>query len=449
MKILIITTYYPPDTAIAAVRPYMFAKYLTRYGHEVTVLRSGEIRDGLSTLYKNEPSVRILSWLGQDAPAERYARGEALPDLSSQGASRLQFLPAVLRKPIAKVYHLLTRTEGLSYAVKQTGARVEKQKAVLDTLKQEPFDIVFSTFGQAENIYAGQYAAKLFDCPLIQDFRDPLATAFQKKKEYRFWKKVQDEAIMQADICTAVSQGVLQDICAGLPVKKAALLYNGYEPTEVTDPNAAPPAGQLSFCYTGQLYGGLRDFSPLLKALRTLSDEGKISLGKVRIHYAGKDFSCLRQQAEKLGISEILVDHGYVGRKEASEMQSKSDVFTVLSWNTTSARGILTGKFYEGIRAQKPILALVAGDIPYSELDLINEKYGYGFCYENCREKEQFQALCDYLEGLYREKMSAGSISYTPDPALETDFRYDTLSKKLEKLCFDVMGQKNSDSKNP
>lgn len=43
MKILIITTYYPPDTAIAAVRPYMFATHLTQLGHEVTVLRSGRI----------------------------------------------------------------------------------------------------------------------------------------------------------------------------------------------------------------------------------------------------------------------------------------------------------------------------------------------------------------------------------------------------------------------
>ena len=169
----------------------------------------------------------------------------------------------------------------------------------------------------------------------------------------------------------------------------------------------------------------------------------------VRLHYAGRNFDYLLQQADKFGMAGILKNHGHVTRSEAAQIQASADIFTVLSWNTTTSKGVLTGKFYEGIRAGKPILAMVAGNVPNSELDLINEKYGYGFCYENCREKEQFQALCDYLEGLYREKMSAGSISYTPDPALETDFRYDTLSKKLEKLCFDVMGQKNSDSKNP
>ena len=165
-------------------------------------------------------------------------------------------------------------------------------------------------------------------------------------------------------------------------------------------------------------------------------------MDKIRIHYAGRDYAYLLQQAEKYGITEILVDHGYVGRAEAAKMQAQSDVYGVLSWNTKAEKGVLTGKLYEGIRAKKPILSLVAGNVPYSELNLINEKYHSGFCYENCRENEQFRALCDYLEGLYREKISTGTISYTPDAALETDFRYDTLSKKLEALCLDVIRQK-------
>jgi hypothetical protein len=102
---------------------------------------------------------------------------------------------------------------------------------------------------------------------------------------------------------------------------------------------------------------------------------------------------------------------------------------------------VLTGKFYEGIRAKKPILSIISGNVPYSELSQLQDKYQYGFCYECCREKEQFQQLCDYLEALYNEKMTTGKISYTPDPALETDFRYDTLAKKLEALCLQAIGQ--------
>ena len=35
-----------------------------------------------------------------------------------------------------------------------------------------------------------------------------------------------------------------------------------------------------------------------------------------------------------------------------------TDIFLVLSWSTKKEYSILTGKFYEGIRAEKPILVL-------------------------------------------------------------------------------------------
>lgn len=436
MKILIITTYYPPDTAIAAVRPYMFAKYLAKYGHEVTVLRSGEIRDGFSNYFREIPDVRVISYLGYGADAERFARGEISALDPSRGRSRLNFLPGLLRKPLGILYHRLAHGPRHIHAHQQILNKVKLLNKALDDLRSERFDIVFSTYGQLENIYGGQYAAKLFSCPLIQDFRDALAVrAFQRKKEYDFWKKIQNEAVEKADSCTAVSKGVLQDVCHGLSAKDAIVLYNGYEPTAAVNCESTPLPGELSFCYTGQLYAGLRDFSPLLKAICHLNTTGKISLNKIRIHYAGKDYDYLYQQAEKYHITEILVDHGYVGREETARMQAEADVFTVLSWNTASEQGILTGKFYEGIRAGKPILSIVSGDIPHSELKLLNDTYHYGFCYESCREEEQFQQLCDYLEGLYREKTATGVISYNPDSALETDFRYDILAKKLEQLC--------------
>ena len=126
------------------------------------------------------------------------------------------------------------------------------------------------------------------------------------------------------------------------------------------------------------------------------------------------------------------MNHGYVSRAEAVRIQNLSDLFLVLSWNAKREKGVLTGKFYEGIRAKKPILAMLTGKVSNSELYRINEKYHYGFCYESCREKEQFDQFCDYLEMIYQQKMQSGMVDYAPNPNLETDFRYDVLSKKLE-----------------
>lgn len=444
MKILILTTYYPPDTAIAAVRPYMFAKYLSQMDHEVTVLRSGEFFNQCENFFEDIPQVRVISYLGENSPAEAFARGE-WKETPAPSKRRLAFLSEKLRKPIARFYHQIMQPREISRHLMRRNQCLEKQKAFLDLLKTQgnSFDIVFSSFGEIENIFAGQYAARVFACKLIQDFRDAVASPqFYRGKTLRKMKAIQKDAVGKADAVTAVSSGLLSELTHGVKSDfPEMVLHNGYEPIPCTVPSCTdrPEAGLFSFCYTGMLYGGLRDFSPLLQALNTLKAQDKIDLSKVRIHYAGPDFNRLQMAAAQYELSEVVVDHGYVSRTEAAHLQATADIFTVLSWNTESSQGILTGKFYEGIRAGKPILSIINGNVPHSELDLLNQKYRYGFCYEICREKEQFQALCDYLENLYNEKIATGTIAYTPDPALKSDFRYDILAKKLESLCINLV----------
>ena len=356
---------------------------------------------------------------------------------------RLTFLPESLRKVIAKVYHTIIAPYNFycRYQKVHRKGRFKPMKATLDRMSRESFDVVFSTYGAVENIWGGKYASKLFDAKWIQDFRDPIKPPYPSNFGTSFWNRIQKNAVRDCDLCTAVSEDLAKFLSAqagGVPVHT---LYNGYEPNDTDIDYAAPEKDRLTFCYTGTVYPNQQDCTPLLRALRCLVDGAKTSLSKVRILYAGNDSAYWSKQIKEYGLEELLIDYGYVSREKSAKIQAKSDIFLVLSWNTKKEKGVLTGKFYEGIRAGKPILSMVSGHVPNSELGLINQKYRYGFCYENCREKEQFQALCDYIEGLYREKMSTGSISYAPDPNLITDFRYDTLSKKLETLCLEALGQ--------
>ena len=434
MNILILTTYYPPDTAIAAVRPYMLAKYLTKRGHTVTVLRSGEFYNSASDFFDMTIPVRVISYLGPDSPAERYARGEQKEFPVIERGSRIGFLPEAIRKPISDLYNACMSPVRFRQEQRYISEKVEKMKTVLDTMAGEHFDMVFSTFGQQENIAGGQYAAKLFGCKLIQDFRDQLAIRpFFTGRQYRYLKRIQDAAIKNADGMTTVSEGSRRELMEGLgECTPNITLYNGYEPMEQLESDDACEAGILSFCYTGILYGEHRDFTPLIGALRRLADEGRIDPAKIKLHYAGSDFGILQNIAQKLGMESILINHGYVSRAEAMRLQCISDIFLVLSWNLRDSQGILTGKFYEGIRAKKPILSLVSGDLAGSELDYLNEKFDYGFCYEQARADERLPALCDFLEKAYREKMETGAVQHKPNPELEETFRYDNIAKQLE-----------------
>ena len=76
MNILIITTIFPPDSAIASVRPYMFAKHLAAAGEKITVIRSGYFEMPPYDDYTEAAGFEVLSALGRDCDAEKYKRGE-------------------------------------------------------------------------------------------------------------------------------------------------------------------------------------------------------------------------------------------------------------------------------------------------------------------------------------------------------------------------------------
>lgn len=438
MNILIIATFFPPDTAIAAVRPYMFAKYLTKMGHQVTVLRSGQLEcipdDSMSC---EELGIRVVSYLGEDSPAERFERGEQVQTQFSPKKSRMDSLPYGVRK-IAKDGVQSLKSALVLTKIARAKSRFAKQKACIDALEGERFDVVFATYAHLENIYAGGYAARKFGCKWILDIRDPIARQSDTNfLNYPAWKAIQRNLVRSCDACTAVSEGVAGDVAPGTG-KEIITLYNGYDAETVLE-DLTVQDGILRIVYTGVMYNK-RSAEPLFRVISELAAAGKVDLNKICFDYAGPHFEMLQSQAQKYGVEAILVNHGFVSRGQAAQLQSKSDIFLVLTWNTREEKGVLTGKFYEGIRARKPILSLVSGDVPGSELEMLNDKYHYGFCCEKASGDTGVEELKRWILDAYEKKQQGRSPAYDPEEALFTAFTYRGLTEKLEKLMRELVG---------
>ena len=429
MNILIIATFFPPDTAISAVRPYMFAKYLTKMGHQVTVLRSGQL-DCIpdSSMSCKELGIRVISWLGEDSPAERFERGEQVQTQFSPKRSSMDALHFWLRKLKKDTVQNLKSALVLT-KIARAKSRLAKQKVCIDALAGEHFDVVFATYSHLENIYAGQYAARRFGCKWILDIRDPIARQSDTNfLNYPVWKAIQRNLVRSCDACTAVSQGVAEEIAPGTG-KEVIVLYNGYD-GEHTQEDLTQQDGILRFVYTGVMYNK-RSAEPLFRVISRLEKAGKVDLQKICFDYAGPHFEMIREQAQKYSVEAILVNHGFVSRSQAAVLQSKCDIFLVLTWNTREEKGVLTGKFYEGIRARKPILALVSGEVPDSELKLLNEKYRYGFCCEEPSGDAGLEELRRWILDAYDRKQQGQSPAYNPEEGLFTAFTYRRLTEQL------------------
>ncbi|MBQ7832903.1 MAG: hypothetical protein IJ336_04915 [Lachnospiraceae bacterium] len=439
MNILIITTYFLPDTAIAAVRPYMFAKYLSQNGHRITVLRSGMAHRNLDrSLDYDDLNISIYSYLGKNSVVERYMRGEQVNYKGRKQMIQFSFLPPKYRERARWLYYGLRSP--FDFVSKWFGiiSRYFKQKKYINALSAEHYDVVFATYGEFENIFAGKYAAKKFKCRWILDFRDPIAQrTMQCFWEYPIWKLIQKKAVTCADVCTAVSDGVAQEVAYGTN-KKIITLYNGYEQSNIYETEMFND-NKLHICYTGTMYNESR-IEPLFAAIKNLAKRQEIELSNIIIHYAGLDFTKFSEWADKYGARDYLINHGYIGKCEAEELQLKCDVFLLLTWNTTGEKGVLTGKFYEGIRCCKPILVIVSGDAPNSEIKNINDKYNYGYCYEICGGDKAFEEFECWLKMVYSYKISGSRIPYNPNPDIFIKFRYDNLTNQLEDICNNLIG---------
>lgn len=431
MNILILCTYYPPDTAVAAVRPYMLAKYLNKLGHRVTVIRSGEFyhKPDKNLTYEDD-DIRVYSFLGENSPAERFLRGELEENAVSTERKKLSFLPDIIRKPLAFVYRMLTDPANIGAAQ----AKAKIQQEFIDSLEEKNFDIVFATYSNLENTYSGVYAAEKFGCKYILDFRDLIAQkTIQSPIEFFFKSRIQKKVIAKANACTTVSEGLSEEIRKQFPEKKIFTLYNGYEKNDL-DITDLTEEKKLSFCYTGDLYGGVRDASPIFKALRRLRDDGKINTENISFHYAGNGFEDIVKQASPFGMTDILVNHGYVNKGEAERIQCSSDFFVVLSWNTKHAKGILTGKFYESLKNKKPVIACISGDEPQSELRNIITEYNLGVCFEEADGAATEQMLYDYISEQYNRKMNGSKVAYEPKQDVFDKFEYSGTAKQLEAI---------------
>lgn len=427
MNICIICTWFAPDTAVAAKRPYMFAKYLTEFGHTVTVIRSGEINKARDRHFSEEDcGFQILSYLGLEK--------ETGDKPAAQPKSRFGFLPLPLRKVILFIYEPIR----VINSFKRSNFHFKKLQELARSLHSDTqFDVVISTYGELANIKAGKYFSSLFGCPWVLDFRDrviqPSNSSFLWKVFFASYERM---GIKEADAVTSVSRDLFFDYQS----KEANFhtIYNGYDGSASIQDKYEN--GKLVLCYTGQIYLlYYESLHFLFSIIKKLCDSREIDINMIEFRYAGPNGTEIFNLASKYGVGSIVRDYGYLSPDAVSELQEVSDIFVVFSWNTKTDRGIITGKFFEGIKVKKQILAIVSGDEPESELYRMNREYGYGYCVDLPNRDGKENGLENYLKNSYQIKMTQGALETTYSQDFIDKFCYKNLTKELEEIINGVV----------
>jgi glycosyltransferase involved in cell wall biosynthesis len=114
--------------------------------------------------------------------------------------------------------------------------------------------------------------------------------------------------------------------------------------------------------HTGSFFGK-RDPRPFLQALATVGLEDAVA------RFVGDFRSSDREWAAELGLGDRLELHEYVPRRRSLALQRDSDALLLLIPEAAGrGKGVLSGKVFEYLAAERPILAAVPPDGAAAEL---------------------------------------------------------------------------------
>lgn len=444
MKIIFVVTAFYPEQAIGAVRITKMVKFAVQAGHDVTVLSlppppwaaaDESLRfPGLDAIrWTSIPQSRVFRGIFQRARVAAIGNRSGVESVSQKKGGL--FSLSSWRSSAQFIYTLLKAIDWV----------IQIRRHVAHELNGRRFDLIFTSYPSLASPFAGVMLKYMHKSRhFMVDFRDPIT--YGKSAWLSVSGFIERWLLERADFASFASAGVCMKMIrhdGGLPpVMK--VIQNGFDADDVLEIEPFSlenmPQETLHFVYVGALYGGKREFSPFFQALAEALEENRASR-PVIIHYAGLEGAIFRSQAARHGLETLVRDHGRVPRKKSLGLQQAADVCLVATWNTNDDQGILTGKLFESFMLRKPVIAIVNGNRPGSEMRGIITDIGAGFCYEEAMSGDR-AGLVDWLRRRLREKAETGRVVVNYRPGVTAyDFRNlcRDLFQTTERLIFEKL----------
>ena len=433
-RILLVSYYFAPHNRIGAVRPTKLAKYLTRAGHQVTVICGTGFDGG------EDPTMRrdlgelgdvhvIREWSPLRSMLMRKAKAAPVKTSAAPAQPKAQPSSGGVKKLIKRSVDMVYRY--LRWMAEQDFRR--KAVKELDRLEGS-YDAIFSCYGPVCVHQVARKAKQKGVAPKwIADFRDEFSFpfGFQKWRNAGFLQMLKKEA----DIVSAVSAGFLEVMGFA---ENGRVLSNGYDREDLPAAEQTAGDGKLRIVYCGQLNMGRkgvpdRDLTPVFRALRTLSDEQLISPEEICMVYAGGEGVLLRRYAASCDMESCIEDHGWVSREESIRLQRNGDILLMASWNTETFKGILTGKLFEYMMMDKPVLCCMGGELANSGVKRMLEKTGLGVSCEQADGQAGEEALTNHLRMLVKRWRAGENLLTGCNQEAVEAYSYPKLAAELAK----------------
>lgn len=394
---LIITYQFPPMGGTSVQRVSSLVKYLPNYGISPIVLTVNKGDDQLdidlhnqilqnTNVYRSacfDPNI-ILRIITHGDTKRKYR--EITEHYSQRQKSRL-----------AKVADFFNRMIIPDVKIFWFPFAFKKAKSIFSSHK---IDLVFSTSPRQTTHLIAYIISKKYNVPMIADFRDPWTQGklgITRPFPFKNIDLLLERTILQhSRNVISVTEEIKKDFVRRYPTvnkDKFIVVTNGFDSEEF---HAVKPHQYqyYTILYAGKNYEGQGNITSFLDKLNIIRQKHDLD---IRFHYIGSDHAAIaaHKRARNLNFVEVtpfMSHHRVIGH-----MRGASALYLCQHGERIPP---LTGKLFEYIGAQKPIIAMTKRNSEMAQI-LAKTKTGFTFEFDEDLRLEQFlkQEYAAYCKG--------------------------------------------------
>jgi len=343
-RLLVLSYYFPPMGMSGVQRTLKFVKYLPEFGWQPVVLT---IKPRGSYCYDQQ--------LLEEIPNTHISRTFSFDPLYLSPSGHRPV--AITRRNIVAGFNRFfipdNKLGWIPFAVSR-GLAIAKEQSI---------DAIYSTAPPFSSHLAALALKRKLNKPLICDFRDAwtqnpqaaYASPLHKKFDYFLEKKV----LKNADRIIAINQEIVDSFVKtypGISPDKFKILPQGFDPADF---ESVAPIKQSKFTivYTGT-FVEKRTPEPLLNALKIIRNLHPEIFNNIQVIFAGTFRQADKDMVRSAGMEDAVEFRGYIPHKESIALLKSADLLWLVI-HPSEGKTVATGKLYEYLGAQKPILASV------------------------------------------------------------------------------------------
>ncbi|HET6175075.1 MAG TPA: glycosyltransferase [Gaiellales bacterium] len=353
MRVLIVSFYFPPAGGGGVQRVLKLCRHLPELGVEVDVLapddpKWGAVDPGLAAEIPPGTTVHRARYRGPSHARTPAARLAAAHGVGAVGV-RAALLGRRLLLPDPEVAWFPDAVRAGTRAVRERG-----------------IDVVLSTSPPNSVHVVGAAIARRAGVPHVADFRDSWLANPHRRYERRSVRakraleaRIAHAALRRVAAVSAVTPSIAEEAAAlAPPGTTVRVVANGCDFDEF-DGLEYGRGERMRIVHAGSFFGE-RSPRPFLAALAALLRDRPDLRERVQAAFLGELRPADREWALALGLGKALALEGFRPHAEALAAMRAADVLLLLVPRAGGrGRFVVSGKVYEYLAAERPILALV------------------------------------------------------------------------------------------